>query len=449
MSAAPNLNRTAFITDRALEFFTEAELTTQLGYGRTLWPLVLVKELIDNALDACETGNTAPEIVVTLEPDALTVVDNGPGVPPEIVERSLDYHVRISDKKHYISPTRGQLGNALKCVWAVLFVVDGKHGLTEVSSCGLNHRIEVTLDRIAQKPVISHSTKPSVKIGTSVKVHWNGVACYRLSDYQLFYQPEPEGETEDEEWTPALDEPKTGNFLPHLILLLRNYAAFNPHASFSLNDESFPASDPDWRNWRPDHPTSAHWYRTQDLRDLIAAYINEADRPVRDFVAEFDGLKGTRVRKAVLEQAAISATHLSDLVVDQDVDMKAVSRLLSAMQNNCKPVDPKRLGLIGKDHLEKVLLEDGCEGVRYRKTLLNDDDGLPCVLETAFGVRTSGQRHLIIGMNWAPIFKIPSGAINNVLTNCHVQHHDPVTLLIHLVKPRFEFTDHGKGALAE
>jgi DNA topoisomerase VI subunit B len=159
------LNRTAFTTDRSLEFFTQSELTTQIGYGPRLWPLVIAKELIDNALDACETAGAAPEIAITLEPDTLTVSDNGPGIPPEVVERSLDYHIRISDKKHYVSPTRGQLGNALKCVWAAPFVYTGKHGLVEVTARGLHHRIEVSLDRIKQAPTIAHTTEPSVKKG--------------------------------------------------------------------------------------------------------------------------------------------------------------------------------------------------------------------------------------------------------------------------------------------
>jgi Histidine kinase-, DNA gyrase B-, and HSP90-like ATPase len=441
------LERTAFTTNRALEFFTETELRTQLGYGRELWPLVLVKELIDNALDACETGDTAPEITIILESDAVTVEDNGPGIPPEIVERSLDYHVRISDKKGYVAPTRGQLGNALKCVWAAPFVANGTHhGLVEVTARGLHHRIDVSLDRIKQVPVLDHTTDTTpVKTGTSVKIHWAELASYRLSDYELFYQPGLENDPDEDDY----DRPKPGNFQLHLTQLVKNFAAFNPHATFTLNGESFPASDPGWRKWRPDHPTSAHWYRPQDLRNLIAAYISEADRPVRDFIAEFAGLAGTKIRKLVLEEAVISATRLSDLVIDRDVDMEAVSRLLGAMQNNSKLVDPKRLGLIGKEHLEKVLIQDDCDGIGYRKTVLNDDDGLPCVVETAFGVRTGGRRHLIIGMNWAPIFKVPSGVIKDALTNCHLQRHDPATLLIHQVKPRFEFTDHGKGALAE
>ncbi len=176
------LNRVAFSTDRALEFFSESELTTQIGYGRALWPVVLVKELIDNSLDACESAGVAPVITVTLEPDAMTVTDNGPGIPADVIDKSLDYRIRVSDKKGYVSPTRGQLGNALKCIWAAPFVVTGE-GLVEVTACGLHHRIEVNLDRIRQKPIIDHTTDAvSVQNGTSVTVRWNGVA--KLSNSQ-------------------------------------------------------------------------------------------------------------------------------------------------------------------------------------------------------------------------------------------------------------------------
>jgi DNA topoisomerase VI subunit B len=154
--------RTAFVTDRALEFFTDQELTTQIGYRKELWPLVLVKELIDNALDASD--DVPPEIVITLDKNAVTVQDNGPGLKTEIIEKSLDYSIRISDKKGYIGPTRGQLGNALKCVWAAPFVAT-RQSVIEASACGLDHRIEVNLDRLAQKPRIqlSHKNGPVKK----------------------------------------------------------------------------------------------------------------------------------------------------------------------------------------------------------------------------------------------------------------------------------------------
>ena len=64
------LHRTAFTTSRALEFFTEKELAMQLGFAANFWPIALLKELLDNALDACETAGVAPEITVGGAPDA-------------------------------------------------------------------------------------------------------------------------------------------------------------------------------------------------------------------------------------------------------------------------------------------------------------------------------------------------------------------------------------------
>jgi DNA topoisomerase VI subunit B len=174
-----SFERQHFATDRTLEFFTESELRTQIGCARDLWPLAIAKELIDNALDACESAaGAAPEIIVTLEEDVLTVADNGPGIPDAVIERSLDYLVRVSDKRHYVAPTRGQLGNALKCIWAAPFVVNGKQGLVEVDTCGTRHLINVELDLLAQKPRLEHGRWPgSVKNGTSFKIHWNGIVA--------------------------------------------------------------------------------------------------------------------------------------------------------------------------------------------------------------------------------------------------------------------------------
>ena len=162
------LERVAFTTSRMLEFFTQKELQMQIGREPSSWPIVLLKELIDNALDACEQAGTAPDITVTVEPDLVSVRDNGPGLPLKTLERSLDYMVRVSNKAHYVSPTRGQLGNALKCVWAAPFVVTG----------GLWHTVKVNLDRIAQAPQLELTSGLDgiVENGTLLRMHWPGIA---------------------------------------------------------------------------------------------------------------------------------------------------------------------------------------------------------------------------------------------------------------------------------
>ena len=60
-SAATKLHRTAFRTSRLLDFCSRKELIAQTGHQPDDWPLVVLKELIDNALDACEEGGTAPD----------------------------------------------------------------------------------------------------------------------------------------------------------------------------------------------------------------------------------------------------------------------------------------------------------------------------------------------------------------------------------------------------
>jgi len=134
------LHRQIFTVDRSLDFFTESGLSAQIGYGRRDWPAVLLKEILDNSLDACESVEIVPSIKISLEKDSLTVSDNGPGLPESTVAASLDYAVRVSDKINYLSPTRGQLGNALKCVWALPYVASGNsQGLVEVHARGVHH----------------------------------------------------------------------------------------------------------------------------------------------------------------------------------------------------------------------------------------------------------------------------------------------------------------------
>jgi DNA topoisomerase VI subunit B len=62
------LTRVAFRVSRLMEFCTRRELQNQTGHGVEEWPLVVLKELMDNALDACEEAEVAPVISITVEP---------------------------------------------------------------------------------------------------------------------------------------------------------------------------------------------------------------------------------------------------------------------------------------------------------------------------------------------------------------------------------------------
>ncbi len=448
---AHTINRTTMATSRIMEFFTEKELQLQIGDDIDAWPILLVKELIDNSLDACESGGVTPLITVDVENDSVMVGDNGPGLPKATLVRSLDYLVRVSDKNHYIAPTRGQLGNALKCVWSAPFVADGECGQVDVITGSQVHHINVTLDRIAQEPRIEHtvSSNGAVKNGTFVKIHWSQVAGLLFDPTAQNFYHRARGPLH-----------RVGN-------LLDAYAALNPHATFRLKAEGrellIEAPDTAWKKWRPDLPTSPHWYKADDLAELVAAYVSHEReggeaRTVRDFIGEFNGLKGTVVRKRVIEAADLSGAYLTDLVTGNDVDRDAVGVLHEAMMDESRLVTHARLGAVGKKHLTQWLAGNHCdpETIRYKAVKGVNDDGLPHIVEVAFGIfdeHHEEQRGVqIVGLNWSPSLGQPIRELQGMLSDSFVSlsgyNPDPAMLVVHIICPRLKYTDRSKSRIS-
>lgn len=185
-----SLKRETFTTSRLMDFFSRKELVAQIGHGVDTWPLVVLKELIDNAIDACEDAAIPPDITVTVDNNRIVVADNGPGLPPDTVSGVLDYTVRVSSREAYVSPTRGAQGNALKTLVAMPFVLDGERGQVAIEACGILHVITCQVDRIRQQPRLHHEQELSfVKNGTVFTLHWPDSAyaqSYRKPDRRFY-----------------------------------------------------------------------------------------------------------------------------------------------------------------------------------------------------------------------------------------------------------------------
>jgi hypothetical protein len=140
----PNkLTRTTFATSRLLDFCSEKELRQQTGHPKCEWPLVI--------------------IIIILKQ----------GIPPETVDKMLDYTVRVSSREAYVSPTRGAQGNALKTLAAMPFVLDGHTGRFTAAARGVFHDITFRVDQIRQEPVIDHVRKDvDQQKGTRIGVYW-------------------------------------------------------------------------------------------------------------------------------------------------------------------------------------------------------------------------------------------------------------------------------------
>src|SRR6516164_7102513 len=147
------LTRVTFTVSRLMEFCSKRELQNQTGHSVYEWLLVVLKELMDNALDACEEAEVTPVISIKVNSGTIVMRDNAGGIETDTIKSILDYTIRVSSREAYVSPTRGAQGNALKTILAMGYVLDrdagsdaDAAGATTIETHGLQHRIEFRVD---------------------------------------------------------------------------------------------------------------------------------------------------------------------------------------------------------------------------------------------------------------------------------------------------------------
>jgi hypothetical protein len=463
VSAATRIERTAFQTSRLLDFVSEKELTLQCGFGPDSWILVLVKELLDNALDACEEQGIAPEVSITIDNESITVADNGAGIPPATVEKLLDFSIRVSSREAYVAPDRGAQGNALKTIVAMPFVLDGAEGRVDITGGGTKHEIAFSVDRIEQRPVADVAR--SAQSGSQIRVWWprDGTSSGEARCV-LFLQERWPGWREDPDGREFAEETAG-----EIRGLARGFAFLNPHLTLIVRAfdkvERIEATKPDWEKWTPSSPTSPHWYEPEHLERLLGAYVthdrhNGRERTVREFASEFRGLTSTIKQKRLLAELELARAPVSSLLAGdrRDFDHEQVARLLSAMKAQTKPVPPRRLGVIGREHIAARFAEFGIHdgSFEYNRTLSLGDDGLPQVTEVAFAALANEdrERELITGVNWSAAWINPfrtlggyGRSLDSMLTKRRFDYEQPIALLVHVAHPRVAYADRGKSTV--
>jgi hypothetical protein len=178
-------------------------------------------------------------------------------------------------------------------------------------------------------------------------------------------------------------------------------------------------------------------------------------RMVREFVSEFRGLSGSAKQKLVLDEVGASRMSLPKFFGDAErVNNDRIAKLLDAMQRQSRPVNPKDLGVIGRDHFAARFKAAGAEleAFRYKRNF-GDTDGVPDVIETAFGWCPQGanERRIITGLNWSPAIGNPfrslgsyGESLDTILAQQRSGRAEPIIFVLHVARPRIEYTDHGK-----
>jgi hypothetical protein len=414
------MTRTAFSVSRDLDLATQDGLVKRMGIIREGWLRASVKELIDNSLDACEEHGVDPEITVTIAGSVLTVADNGPGMPPEIIERLCTLAECTSSRAAYAAPDRGAQGNALQTIMMLGFGFGRETSRLTIESRGINHQIGLRVNRLAGQIELERvATEVQGGEGTSVSIVW----------------PEP------------IDR-------GHIEHLVDEHAWLNPHVEYRL---IIGASSCSWEataaicKWTPGLPIPAHWYTLERFAHRVLLEIGR-DRQitVAQFLGTFAGLKSTVKRAEVAAAVELSYQPLATLLdsTGTRVDQASSEALLWAMQQACRAPKPDVLGSVGRetfegwacnlDHGEPQLLTyNTFDTVVHGTVPIRWEIGF-CHLPGASG------RALLVGQNFSPAL-LPAHMANMVLNgDWHFSEPEHIGLLLHRITPARHTVDFGK-----
>jgi len=155
-----------------------------LGYENPTKSLItIVKELVDNSLDACEEANILPNINVkvqqiTEEKFKILVEDNGPGIVPEKVPLAFG-KLLYGTKFHKLKQTRGTQG--LGAHGAILYsqLTTGKPAKITTTTEKEIHKFELMIDVMKNEPnIISHEKEKNIEKWHGLKLEVECVGRY-------------------------------------------------------------------------------------------------------------------------------------------------------------------------------------------------------------------------------------------------------------------------------
>jgi len=445
---------------RALDYVTLQGLSTLTGCEATNLDALIMKELVDNGLDAASGGK--PRIGITFETGddflTLTVRDNGEGMLSSDIERIVDFSRLYSTKFHDRTPSRGALGNAYNILLGAPYALAAEVGASlpqwpiRISSRSKEHRIRLVVDELKEEINAEITVADSPVEGTEISItlpvyrdHWG--------------------------WNQAY------------IDLLQGYAVFNPEAELELSMSHsqmegsihvrYPSVGERKRVFkgRP----SIHWFGKSEFKQLVWAKIRAVNRGGRDeslrsFIGGFRGLSSFDKINNVQRSTGASEDVLntSDLADREDL----VARLFDAMKRCSQEPKPYVLGEIGEDPMRKRLEQIFKEPEEFRHNVAKGiyEDGsiwIPYAVEiavAAYPENTGKKRRVIVGINNAPCLghnpfdrctlqwsqkgeENTAWGVNGLLEKYGIKKEEPVVVVIHLISPRVEYTSYGKSEL--
>lgn len=193
-------------------FFTEGGLNGMTGMPPSGYDFVIIKEILDNALDAIESKDEK-NIELIADENSIKIFDNGPGLSKNLIEDMYDYSSLTSKNRVFKAPSRGQQGMGLKSVIGICFIKGYTirwHTKEGIYDAFLN----VTLDNIdIQLNYVGETQHKGIEIigyrEQNSKFYRNIINSYRYVNRDILFHTIIYGE--DKKLLPTVETNEKGN----------------------------------------------------------------------------------------------------------------------------------------------------------------------------------------------------------------------------------------------
>ncbi len=145
-----------------------------LGYENSTKALItIIKEAVDNSLDASEEAGILPDITVTVKQTGvdrfkLGIEDKGPGIVESKIPLAFG-KMLFGSKFHRLKQSRGTQGIGISGAILYSQLTTGKSAKIAASTGGAIHEFDMMVDTVRNEPnILSHTTSPN-------KDKWHGI----------------------------------------------------------------------------------------------------------------------------------------------------------------------------------------------------------------------------------------------------------------------------------
>ena len=449
----------AFSFNREFDFVRLDGLRRATGRPPHEWDIYIIKELLDNALDADDMlwqrdYGEYPIVDVSIEyvpipkmraQQLLISVGNRALFPVEMIG-DIFHTMWYTSRKGFIKGlTRGALGNALKTLLGIPYALrnkvadDWQPTLKPMSiRCG-------TTEYLLQYHINELKQQVSVGCETRERKAVNGtVISVGVDNFQQ-------------------EQPRT---VEDLQILAEQYHLCNPHVAFSW---SIKLGDDVWtREYQPDRQwvqkfqgvAPIHWYALTAFQDVLGALYRQENGEREDGRVALELVYGSFTPADRVAEIARRCAFEKSSLSSADIEGTVGNKLYRALLRHSPHFDPLLLGCIGGEHVRASISSVfDLEGELCYRRVVSSDPDVPFVLEAAAAYVKTGKRQIWTAMNFSPTYDDPfrsrkliapilSGesvlGLRGLLDAYGMGEETSVVIFLHLICPNIKHHEYSK-----